>query len=294
MAAEARPLAEHLAEYKEQGYTVFAALHGVEWVRQARELLDLDFARHFELRGKGPFWQGAETGRVAVAPALQAWDAPRPFGAMLMDDVLCHPRILDFAELVMGPFVQLDSCEVTGYPGYGVAGNDGTSDGPRPGQSWHRDGFDTSKEWSAGQPTQLWRGGTAIDALSAEPRIEAARRSYTPPLACNYLTYLQDQDGTEASSPLRVIPGSHRDYLHINDADTNKPHAREVLVSAPAGSVIFTHCGLYHSGSLNLRPSTRYFISCYINRLGLPVRDVQSGALVQAKIITSLQVRMRA
>ena len=65
---------------------------------------------------------------------------------------------------------------------------------------------------------------------------------------------------------------------------TNKPHAREVLVSAPAGSVIFTHCGLYHSGSLNLRPSTRYFISCYINRLGLPVRDVQSGALVQAKI----------
>ena len=30
MAAEARPLAEHLAEYKEQGYTVFAALHGVE------------------------------------------------------------------------------------------------------------------------------------------------------------------------------------------------------------------------------------------------------------------------
>ena len=263
-----RPLAEHLAEYKEQGFTVFASLHSDAWVRQVRGWLGRDFSGHFATGQGGPFWQGdSRTGRVAVAPAMQAWES-QPFGATLMDDILCHPGILDFAELVMGPFVQLDSCEVTGYPGMGVAGNDGDGDGPRPGQSWHRDGFDVSKVWSAGQPMQMWRPGAAIDATNAPPKVTATRRAYTPPLACNYLTYLQDQDGTDATAPLRVIPGSHRDYSHIVDSDASQPHPREVLVAAPAGSVVFTHCGVYHSGSINLRPSTRYFVSCYLNRLG--------------------------
>ena len=50
-------------------------------------------------------------------------------------------------------------------------------------------------------------------------------------------------------------------------------------MDAPAGSVVFTHCGVLHAGSLNQLPSTRLFISCYINRVGLPVRDLQQGAV---------------
>jgi len=98
---------------------------------------------------------------------------------------------------------------------------------------------------------------------------------------------MQETDGTEATAPLRVVPGSHRDYSTVPE-DLADPSARwaerEHLVSAPAGSVVFTHNGILHSGSHNSRPDTRYFVSCYINRLGLPVRDVQQGALVEAKL----------
>ena len=52
---------------------------------------------------------------------------------------------------------------------------------------------------------------------------------------------------------------------------------QEVFVEAPAGSVVFTHCGILHAGSMNRLPATRFFISCYINRVGLPVRDIQQG-----------------
>ena len=53
--------------------------------------------------------------------------------------------------------------------------------------------------------------------------------------------------------------------------------AQEFFVEAPAGSVVFTHCGILHAGSVNRLPATRFFISCYINRVGLPVRDIQQG-----------------
>ena len=54
-------------------------------------------------------------------------------------------------------------------------------------------------------------------------------------------------------------------------------NTQEVFVEAPAGSVVFTHCGILHAGSVNRLPTTRFFISCYINRVGLPVRDIQQG-----------------
>ena len=54
---------------------------------------------------------------------------------------------------------------------------------------------------------------------------------------------------------------------------------QEVIVEAPAGSVVFTHCGILHAGSINRLPTTRFFISCYINRVGLPVRDIQQGSV---------------
>ena len=57
VAPEGRTLASHLAEYKEQGFTVFAGLHAPAWVEATRALLDPEFDRHFALRDAGPFWQ---------------------------------------------------------------------------------------------------------------------------------------------------------------------------------------------------------------------------------------------
>ena len=71
------------------------------------------------------------------------------------------------------------------------------------------------------------------------------------------LTYLQDQDGTAATAPLRVVPGSHRDYTDIPAAETGLAHPRELRVAAPVGSVVFTHCGLLHTGTPNRTAATR-------------------------------------
>jgi hypothetical protein len=39
---------------------------------------------------------------------------------------------------------------------------------------------------------------------------------------------LQEQDGTYRSAPLRVIPGSHRDYTHVPEAESTGAHRREL------------------------------------------------------------------
>eukprot|EP01052_Picozoa_sp_SAG31_P049249 SAG31_NODE_10691_length_1109_cov_1.180198_2_plen_55_part_00 len=54
-----------------------------------------------------------------MAPGLQAFDGWSAFGPRLLGDIITNGTVLDFAEQVMGPFVQLDSCEITGYPPLG-------------------------------------------------------------------------------------------------------------------------------------------------------------------------------
>ena len=260
-------LAARLAAYKRDGYTIWPALYSEESMAKWR-------AEQTRLQ--------AESVTVPGATGETLW-----FGNMLerspqlMWEAVANPTVLDFAETVVGPFVQLDSCEVTGYPA--------NADTHAPGAAWHRDGFDSSKVWSEGAPTQLWRPGTSMLDAAPTPKIVATRRAYTPPLACNYLTYLQDQDGTFDTAPLRVVPGSHRDYTHIPAEDTTESHPRELLVTAPAGSVVFTHCGVLHTGSVNRTDRTRFFVSCYVNRVGLPVRDVQQGALVDQAVADAMQ-----
>ena len=195
--------------------TVFKSLHSEEWVRETRSMLDPEFDRHFALRGSSPFWQGGpESGRVAMAPGFQAFEWS-PFGERLMDDVACNTTILDFAEMVMGPFVQLDSCEITGYEGAGSDNQHATG--------WHRDGFDTSTVWNNNNENLdnglEWRPGTSSRAMQSAAKVPATRRHYTPPLACNYLTYLQSTDGSADNPGLRVIPGSHRDYSSAISVD---------------------------------------------------------------------------
>lgn len=60
---------------------------------------------------------------------------------------------------------------------------------------------------------------------------------------------------------------------YISPDDVYKPHSREKLIELQAGDMVFTHCEILHSGSVNTSTEFRYFISIYLQRFSLPHRD---------------------
>ena len=227
-------LDDHLAEYKRDGYTVFRNYLSPEKVISWRQLMDPEFERLFLDRPDAP--------RARIVPLL-GHEHLAPFA----QEHVQIPTMLDFAERVMGPFVQLDSFEVSAFP---------TKDQDLKGSvdRWHRDAFNN---------TETWKEFSTMD--------EQSPRLYTPPLACNCLTYLQDM--TEETGQLRVVKGSHLEYLFVADEDTQKPHPRESLLKLKVGDMVFTHHELLHSGTWNTSDQIRYFLSVYLCRIGLPHRD---------------------
>jgi len=160
-----------------------------------------------------------------------------------------HPRLLDFLELAMGPFVQLDNLTFFNFASQpaGMAG--------RP-SGWHRD---------------IWQ-------------VPPSSEGYQPPDAMNAICYFSDLDA--ATGPLRVIPGSHRRPVPtpVHDA----PHPEEVLVHARAGDVILIHCNLFHSGTANVSGGPRWFWSAYYNRSWLRTRDNHAGPNARAIVERAL------
>ena len=227
-------LDQRLAQYKRDGYTIFKNYMSARQLTQLRPLLDSEFA--------GLFAAAPDRPRRTIVPVLG-----HPTVGPQLADHMVNPRALDFAERVMGPYVQLDSFEVTGFP---------VKNPDQRGQvhHWHRDAFNLTEQWM----------GYAF-------KYEQGQRPYTPPMACNCITYLQDMD--EQTGPLRLIPGSHLDYTSLAEEERHRPHPRERLVDLAAGDMVFTHCELLHSGSLNTSDQVRYFLSIYFQRFGLPHRD---------------------
>ena len=78
---------------------------------------------------------------------------------------------------------------------------------------------------------------------------------------------------TEETGQLRVVKGSHLEYVFVANEDRRKPHPRESLLSLNAGDMMFTHHELLHSGTWNTSDEIRYFLSVYVCRIGLPHRD---------------------
>ena len=227
-------LQNHLLEYKKDGYTVFHDYLTVEEVQEWRQAMDPQFDTLFSVNSNKP--------RVKIVPLLDHEKL-----APLAKKHVTNSIMLDFAELVMGPFVQLDSFEVSGFSIRELGLTDSVD-------LWHRDAFNVTQTW--------------ID----HPLFSSKkRRPYTPPLACNCLTYLQDM--TEESGPLRVIPGSHLDYTRIPESAERRVHVRERLLDVKAGAMVFTHNELLHSGTWNVSEHYRYFLSVYLCRFGLPHRD---------------------
>ena len=227
-------LTDHFASYKRDGYTVFRQFMTPEVVDFVRINVETEFQQRFKAEPDRP--------RTTISDLIAHQTLSEKMSKQLL-----NPTVLDFAEYVMGPFVQLDSMEITGFPSRPPDQLNLVAD-------WHRDAFSYSDMW-ANHPSRK--------DLTSHP--------YTAPTACNCLTYLQEMN--QSTGSLRVIPGSHLDYTQISETNRKKPHDREFLIELNAGDMVFTHNELLHSGSLNTSDQTRYFVSIYFQRIGLPHRD---------------------
>ena len=163
----------------------------------------------------------------------------------LMWPAVTHPTILEFVGKVMGPFVQLDNLTLAAFSSIEPQKAKGRVSG------WHRD---------------RWAHVPYTDA-------------YHRPNAINAISYLQEL--TDAFGPLRVIVGSHRTPLTMEDTERAKPHPDETLIHMKAGDVVITHNGLVHSGTPNTSGQLRYFFSIYYNLTWLKHTDHHSGPHTQ-------------
>lgn len=234
MKPSIKTIEQHFDEYCRDGYTIFKQFMPAECVDAIRQAIDPEFRQRFI--------DQPELTRTKI-DNLVSHDTL----ASVMTDQLLNPSMLDFAELVMGPFVQLDSFEITGYPSSPLVERNQVA-------GWHRDAFNVS---------DMWQNHPGTKDLNHRP--------YTPPTACNCLIYLQDMN--EDSGPLRLVPGSHLDYTIIAEDKRRHPHPREQMITSKSGDMVFTHNEILHSGSVNTASSIRYFVSIYVQRFGLPHRD---------------------
>ncbi len=214
---------EQLASYKENGFAIFPQLFDEDLMHKWRE-------KHKQLVEEyGKWWFG---NMLEYAPKF-LWPA------------VTHPTLLDFAEQVMGPFVQLDNLTLAAFPPVPK------ENAVRKVSGWHRD-----------------RWGQV-------PRSDV----YESPNAMNAICYLQDL--TDEFGPLRVIAGSHRRSITMTPEERTEPHPEETIFRMRAGDVIFTHNNVVHSGTPNTSGQMRYFFSIYYNLTWLKHTDNHSGPLTQ-------------
>ena len=109
------------------------------------------------------------------------------------------PRLLDFAETLIGPYVQLESITYRATP---PVNRREAVERPR---GYHRDMF----------------------AFFPEEGI------YHRPLLFNAIVYLQDL--TNENGPLYVLPGSHRRAMSVTEKELRQPQPGEVAVYPKAG-----------------------------------------------------------
>ncbi len=227
MSEVERELTARVAEFKEQGFTVFKKMYSEDQMQAWRE-------KHTELQERGV--------RSNLSGHASWWFKDMTEHAPdLMLPAVANPAIIDFAERVMGPFVQLDNLTLAGFPSVSPEEAAGKASG------WHRD------RWAQ------------------VPRSEVFER----PLAINAICYLQDL--TDAFGPLRVVPGSHRRPLTIEASQRGLPHPEERIIHMGAGDVVVIHNALLHSGTPNTSGVTRYFFSIFYNLTWLHHTDNHLG-----------------
>ena len=157
---------------------------------------------------------------------------------------LTNKRLLDFAEMIVGPHVQLES--ITYRRTAPQAPNTNLVLG------FHRDMF-----------AEFPQGGL-----------------YHSPLLFNALSYLQDLD--DENGPLRIIPGSHLKVLSLTPEERKQPHPDEVIVYPTAGDVAVFHNAIVHSGTANYSKDYRYLFFLTMNHSWLKHRANYSGPISES------------
>ena len=226
-----KALEQRLSELRELGYTIFKGVYDAGQMQEWKARYDDLVRRNTPLDASEP--------RLRVTSVLEQ----EPW---LMLPAVNNAALLDFAERVMGPFVQLDNLTFMAFP------SEPKEQAAGKVSFWHRDRWG----WMPDGP------------------------HYVRPIACNAICYLQDL--TEEYGPLRVVAGSHRRAVTIeSEVHRTLPHPDETVLDVKAGDVVFTHCSLLHTGTPNTSGKPRYFFSTYYNRVGLPTRDNHKGPAVQ-------------
>lgn len=212
-------------QYRADGYTVFHGVYNETAMTAFRQEVDRLEATHSGIHEQRRSWWFGNM--LERAPGL-------------MWPVVNNPTILDFAEQVVGPFVQLDNLTLAAFP---PLSEDEATDRV---SGWHRD------RWA-----------------------HVPNGHYEQPLALNAIGYLQDLDDDNGS--LRIVPNSHLDPITLDDDARQKRHENEILVYMKSGDVILTHNGLMHSGTPNRSGKKRYFLSVYYNISWLKHTDTFDG-----------------
>ena len=155
---------DRMEEYRAQGYTVFEGLYDETTMQTWRDEQD----RLQALSTEGPhvqertYWFGNMLER---APQLM-WPA------------VAHPVILDFAEQVVGPFVQLDNLTLAAFPSMDPEEAAGKA------SAWHRDRWGSHAQRRVRTPfglqCHLLSTGSGRQVRTAQGAARFSRRSPLP------------------------------------------------------------------------------------------------------------------
>ena len=237
---------KYLEQFQQVGYVVLERLIDLQTIETWKDSF------HQLIQKVKPIQRPSKhgLGRQIVVDNLVEYEP----GIML--SAVANSMILDFLELLMGPFVQLESLRINLTEPVAVEQVEVDT------RNWHRD------MWA------IFAGCTS---------------DYLPPNACNVLTYFQDMD--DQIGPLRILPGSHRTQDLIQNqfqAQTN-----ERFIYAQAGDIVVIHSALIHAASPNISDHPRYFMSRFYNKSYLPHRDHHTGPNVQHIIEVARQRKDR-
>jgi len=225
---EEKTLEQHLEEFKTIGFTLFPKMLDDDWVAQMRAAFE-------EIADRIPNPDGSRS--ATFVDVLEH----KPD---LVLSAMSNPRLLDFAEMIVGPHVQLESITYRR-----------TAPQPadtKPVLGFHRDMF-------------------------AEFPQEGV---YHRPLLFNALSYLQDLD--DENGPLRILPGTHMKAMSLTPEERTQPHPDEVILYPQAGDIAVFHNAMLHSGTANYSDDYRYLFFLTMNHSWLKHRANYTGPVSES------------
>jgi hypothetical protein len=228
MREDTKSLQQHLEEFKTVGFTIFPKMLDASWVKAIRDSFE-------EIADRIPNPDGSRS--ATFVDMLEH----KPD---LILPAMTNKRLLDFAEMIVGPHVQLESIT------YRRTAPEDPKTNPVLG--FHRDMF----------------------AEFPQDNV------YHRPLLFNALSYLQDLD--DKNGPLRILPGSHMKAMSLTSEEKIQPHPDEVIVYPQAGDVAVFHNAMLHSGTANYSKDYRYLFFLTMNHSWLKHRANYSGPVSES------------